>query len=127
MSEKGQAPLGFFVGRMAQIDAMERSRNYFEMFRLLLITSDNLHKADREKCRDTREALHEHVRAIEAMNGRNYNHTLILRGKRAGQFYVNGGRDVKTQLYDVMWENGYISKADFGAFHNPSGGRKSGR
>ncbi|EMR73204.1 hypothetical protein MCGE09_00041 [Thaumarchaeota archaeon SCGC AB-539-E09] len=121
------APIGFFVGRMAQIDHAERARNYHLMFRLLLLTSDNLHRPDREKCEEVREILKDHVKRIEAINGRTYNHTLQLRAKNASRFYLNGGRELKTRIYDVLWENGYISKADFNPFHDPSGGRKSGR
>jgi len=113
MSGKGLPAIGFFIQRMAKIDAFEASRNYTAMFRLLLITSDNLHKVDREKCEETRRKLEEYLKRIRSTNGRNYNHTLQLRSRIGGTIYDNGGRTAKLTIYDILWEGGYINKTSF--------------
>lgn len=118
--------MGFFVQRMTEINNAEINRNYHLMFRLLIMTSDCFHKVDRAKIEEERNLMSKYVREIESTDGRHYNHTLQLRASKASHFYVNGGKEVKLTVIDMLWEGGYINKTMFG-FHDPSGGRKSGK
>jgi len=108
MSE-GKA-INYYLNRMTVIDAAEIRRDYLTMFRLLLSAVDTMHPLDRGECKDTIETLSKYIGEIELINGRNYNHTLQLRGRRAGHFYYNGGHAIKLIIYSAMWEGGYLSK-----------------
>jgi len=127
MSNKGLPAMGFFVQRMGEIMIAELNKNYYLMFRYLLSVSDIFNKTDREKCEESRNQIKQYIEKIESKNGRNYNHTLQLRNNVATYLYNNGGRDSKLKIIDMLWEGGYIDKAQFGSFYDPSKGRKSGK
>jgi len=127
MSNKGLPAMGFFVQRMGEIIDAEMNRNYHYMFRLLISTSDVFHSQDRSDCEEARNQLEKYIEAIETENGRTFNHTLQLRSKRGSHLYNNGGREAKLKIIDMLWKGGYIDKAQFGSFYDPSKGRKSGK
>ena len=114
-------PINHFVRRMELIDTLQVRRRYEDMYDWLLVTHGDFDKTDQKE--EIASKLEGHIKEIQGINGRNYNHTLQLRANRGAKIFFNGGYELKKRIYEIMW-TGYINKADF-SFWDPSGGRKS--